>query len=188
MVGPGPANVEVGHQTRGGEWTLGRHPGGSAAARKQTEGRGAREGPGRGDRPGGRRKDGRASDPAAGRWGHGVARRLRHERPGGVPGAERRPGGRTRGRAGGGGGPRTAREVDRFLSFQGRSELLKTPTSARLPGSWPRCHPLSSVSNWPAAATPPTPSTSASLGRRSTAPVSGSPSGCAPASPRGGRG
>lgn len=88
---------------------------------------------------------------------------------------------------GAGGGPRTAREVDRFLSFQGRSELLKTPTSARLPGSWPRCHPLSSVSNWPAAATPPTPSTSASLGRRSTAPVSGSPSGCAPASPRGGR-
>lgn len=61
------------------------------------------------------------------------------------------------------------------LSLQGRSELPKTPTSARPPGSWPRCPPLSCVSDWPAAATPPTPSTSASPGRRSTAPVGGSP-------------
>lgn len=61
------------------------------------------------------------------------------------------------------------------FSSQGRSELLKTPTSAKLPGSWPPCHRLSFVSNWPVAVTPPMPSTSASLGRRSMAPVSGSP-------------
>ena len=61
------------------------------------------------------------------------------------------------------------------LSFQGRSELLKTPTSAKLPGSWPQCPPLSCVSNWLVAATPPMPSTSASLGRKSTAPVGGTP-------------
>lgn len=62
--------------------------------------------------------------------------------------------------------------------FQGKSELLKTPTSAKLPGSWPLCHLLSFVSSWPVAVTPHMPSISASLGRRFMAPVSGSWAGC----------
>lgn len=56
---------------------------------------------------------------------------------------------------------------------QGRSVPPRIPTSARPPGSWAASPRPSSASNWPAGGTPPTPSTSASPGRRCTAPVSG---------------
>lgn len=69
------------------------------------------------------------------------------------------------------------------LASQGKSELLKTPTSARLPGSWPQCHLPSSASSWQVEVTPPTPSTSASQERRSTAQVSGSSAPLSPSCP-----
>lgn len=63
------------HQARGGDWTLGRHPGVSATARKQTEGREAeetREGPGWGGPP--READGGMGGPATQRQGGGATR------------------------------------------------------------------------------------------------------------------
>lgn len=59
-----PLKLGFKHQTRGGDWTLGRHPGVSATARKQTEGHKAEETGGAGlgrTTPGGRGKDGRAA-------------------------------------------------------------------------------------------------------------------------------
>lgn len=63
-----------------------------------------------------------------------------------------------------------------FLCNQGRSVPQRTPTSARLHGSSPACHPHSSASNWPAGETLPMLSTSASQGKRSMEQVSWDPS------------
>lgn len=100
IVGPGPTKVEVQAPNEGeiGPW------GGIRESRPQHVNklrdirRRKREGPGWGGPP--REAEGRmgGQPPKARRWRHRDARWLRQERPGDVPGAERRRGGRPRGR------------------------------------------------------------------------------------------